>query len=312
MNYRKTIGSQIFRIIISIPFLIIFQTNFLANAAEDGTLKWSSRGGGSPAIGVDGTIYTGSNDDNLYAINPDGTQKWAFTTNGTVNSSAIGLDGTIYAGSDDYHLYAINPDGTQKWAFATNGEVNRSPAIGLDGTIYAGSVNYLYAINPDGTQKWAFYGSVSSPTIGVDGTIYVGSGYYLYAINSSSLGLANSAWPMYMHDVRRTGRAAAGQIPAPLANFDADALTGRAPLAVSFTDQSMGSITSWEWDFGDGSISTEQNPSHTYTDPDPVTYTVSLTVTGPGGPYTETKTDYIEVNHAAKAMPWVPLLLLDE
>lgn len=104
-------------------------------------------------------------------------------------------------------------------------------------------------------------------------------------------------------------KASYAGIPAPLANFEADALTGRAPLTVNFTDQSTESITSWQWDFGDGTISTEQNPSHTYTDPG--TYTVSLTATGPGGSDTETKTDYIEVRHAG-AMPWVPLLLLDD
>ena len=74
----------------------------------------------SPAIGADGTIYVGSGDDNLYAVNPDGTQKWAFPTGNYIESSpAIGADGTIYVGSDDDNLYAINPDGTQKWAFAT-------------------------------------------------------------------------------------------------------------------------------------------------------------------------------------------------
>ncbi|NOR23590.1 MAG: PKD domain-containing protein [Desulforhopalus sp.] len=98
-------------------------------------------------------------------------------------------------------------------------------------------------------------------------------------------------------------------IPAPLANFNADVLTGSAPLTVSFTDQSTGSITTWEWDFGDGSISTAQNPPHIYTDPG--TYTVDLTVTGPGGSAIETKTGYIEVSHASRAMPWMLLLLFD-
>ncbi len=35
--------------------------------------------------------------------------------------------------------------GTQKWAYTTGGEVNSSPAIAADGTIYVGSEN-LYAI----------------------------------------------------------------------------------------------------------------------------------------------------------------------
>ena len=74
----------------------------------------------SPAIGSDGTIYVGSSDNNLYAINPDGSKKWAFKTGDYVDSSpAIGSDGTIYVGSNDSYLYAINPDGSKKWAFDT-------------------------------------------------------------------------------------------------------------------------------------------------------------------------------------------------
>lgn len=162
----------------------------------------------SPAIGADGTIYVGSGyvghggpDSQLYAINANGTQKWAFKigSDEATSSPAIGADGTIYIGDewlenhpDAGHLYAVNPDGTQKWAFATGGTVTSSPAIGADGAIYVGSntnngsYGYLYAIYPDGTQKWTFRtdGFVrSSPAIGADGTIYVGSqDGYLYAI----------------------------------------------------------------------------------------------------------------------------------
>ncbi len=52
----------------------------------------------------------------------------------------------------------------------------------------------------------------SSPAIGPDGTVYVGcSDGYVYAVYSTSLGLADSPWPMFHHDVRHTGRA--GYIP---------------------------------------------------------------------------------------------------
>ena len=49
-------------------------------------------------------------------------------------------------------------------------------------------------------------------------------------------------------------------------------------LDVSFTDASIagGAITSWQWDFGDGSTSTLQNPQHTYATGD--TFHVCLTI----------------------------------
>ena len=160
----------------------------------DSHFKWKFNTGrdvnSSPAIGLDGTIYVGSNDFYLYALNPDVTKKWEFKTGDLVFSSpAIGSDGTIYVGSHDYSLYALNPDGTKKWEFRTADKVDSSPAIGADGTIYVGSRdNYLYAVNPNGTQKWKFETGkdvvFSSPAIGSDGTIYVGSwDDCLYAVN---------------------------------------------------------------------------------------------------------------------------------
>jgi hypothetical protein len=149
----------------------------------------------------------------FYAINPNGTQKWIFTMSGRVDSSpAIGTDGTIYVGTYETlkgKLYAINPNGTMKWVFPTGDRIFSSATIGTDGTIYVGSWDgKLYAINPNGTQKWAFTTgfAVDSPTIGADGTIYVmSSDGKVYAIYSSSLGPANSPWPMFHHDVRHTG-----------------------------------------------------------------------------------------------------------
>lgn len=97
-----------------------------------------------------------SYDGKLYAINPNGTEKWTFETGDVISSSpAIGPDGIIYVGSRNENLYAINPDGTQKWAFKAGDYITSSPAIGADGTIYFGSNDTnLYAINSDETEKW--------------------------------------------------------------------------------------------------------------------------------------------------------------
>jgi PKD repeat protein len=68
----------------------------------------------------------------------------------------------------------------------------------------------------------------------------------------------------------------------PLAQFGVDPQRADyAPLFVTFTDYSLGDITGWLWNFGDGSTSAEQNPVHTYQKQG--NYSVSLMVSGPAG-----------------------------
>src|SRR6056297_2948687 len=154
---------------IFVLIIILFSFIFYMSAAA-GDIEWEFLTGdsirSSPVIDSNGIIYVGSDDNKLYAINPDGTKKWEFDASGT---PVIGNNGTIYAGS-----YAINPDGTKKWKL----EVGGTPAIGLDNTIYTGYRD-LYAINPDGTKKWCYdMGGAHITTsliIGENGTIYFGT-----------------------------------------------------------------------------------------------------------------------------------------
>jgi PKD repeat protein len=58
----------------------------------------------------------------------------------------------------------------------------------------------------------------------------------------------------------------------PVAAFTASPTTGDAPLAVTFTNTTTGTVATWAWDFGNGETSTAQ-------DPPPVTYTAAGTFT---------------------------------
>ncbi len=69
-------------------------------------------------------------------------------------------------------------------------------------------------------------------------------------------------------------------VPFPVALFAAHPPEGDAPLAVRFTDKSLGEVTSWHWDFGDGTSSSLANPSKVF---EAGVYSITLTVTGPGG-----------------------------
>jgi gliding motility-associated-like protein len=72
--------------------------------------------------------------------------------------------------------------------------------------------------------------------------------------------------------------------PAPAADFSSDITLSCVPGLINFTDLSStpaGTITNWQWDFGDGGTSSLQNPSHTYNNVG--FYTITLTVTSSTG-----------------------------
>ncbi len=82
---------------------------------------------------------------------------------------------------------------------------------------------------------------------------------------------------------------------SPVANFGVSVFSGCAPLIVTFTDQSTGSPTSWNWDFGPMGLRTGPGPQVVgYGTPG--TYSVTLTVRNANGINSITKTDIIVVN----------------
>lgn len=182
---------------------------------RDGNKQWEFLTGGpiasSVAIGADGTLYFGSNDNRysytnkgddlpadfkkfgkLWAVNPDGTEKWQVTFDDWAETSpAIAKDGTIYIGANDAYLHAVSPEGKEKWKFKTGGQIDSSsPTIGAEGTVYFGSYDgYFYAVTPQGKEKWKVNvgGASGDGAIGTDGTIYVGSwSKNLYAIGGGN------------------------------------------------------------------------------------------------------------------------------
>jgi len=81
----------------------------------------------------------------------------------------------------------------------------------------------------------------------------------------------------------------------PLALFTANPTSGPAPLAVTFTDTSTGTITNRLWTFGDGATTNTPSASLAHTYNVPGTNSVSLTVYGPLGSSTTNRTSYIIV-----------------
>jgi len=164
--------------------------------------------------------------------------KWKFHTNGQVLSSPAVADNTIYIGSSDHNLYALDADsGTLKWRFATKGRVTSSPAI-ASGLVYFGSFDgTFYAVDAtDGKLKWKFqtagerrftakhlHGSqpaaesmpdpfdffLSSPVVS-NGIVYFGSGDgNIYALDAAS---GELKWKFQTDDVVHASPAISGGV----------------------------------------------------------------------------------------------------
>ncbi len=172
-------------------------TGFTNNLGPSkGNLKWIFKTDGpvysSPVTGVDGVVYTGSDDCNFYAINSDGSLKWKFKTGGKIRSSAaVTRKGTIYFTSFDGFFYALNSDGTEAWKFKTGEKqitATSSVSINNEGfiyfTVYGKKSGNLYSLSPDGKEIWRIKikDKEASIVTGKNRTVYL-SDYGISAIN---------------------------------------------------------------------------------------------------------------------------------
>jgi gliding motility-associated-like protein len=147
---------------------------------------------------------------------------------------------------------------------------------------------------------WEFGGAIPNSTVKSPTINFTVAGTYnvkLTASNASGSGVFTQSIVIY---------------PLPVPVFSASVTSSCAPLATQFTDQSVAgagaTITSRNWNFGDGSTSISTAPQHNYSIPGQ--YSVTLSVTDSRSCVSKpalVKTNYITVNanpaHAFTATP---------
>ncbi len=180
-----------------------------------GQKVWAFKTGGpilsSPAIGPDGTIVFTSTDGKLYALEPAGMLKWALWTGGVSEASpVIGPDGTIYCVATQ-HLLCVSADGQKKWEKKVSHHqwTDSTPVVTEDGGVYVFSGDgTMVSYSPAGVWRWQVWvggGSSSSPAIGPNGRIYPGICSGKFRVLAGTNTVANSSWPMFRQNPKRTG-----------------------------------------------------------------------------------------------------------
>ena len=181
--------------------------------APDGKLVWAYQPhdgrikgfAAHPTVAGDGTVFFAAGTW-MYAVNPDGSERWRRDIGWTESSPALDANGTIFIGArsdtgKSGALLAMEPTrGAKIWSFPVRTYIDSSPAVGRDGTVYFGSDDGIfYAVTTDGRQCWTLdvgararmSGEIdTSPALGPDGTLFFGhaggpgekGGLFFYAV----------------------------------------------------------------------------------------------------------------------------------
>ncbi|HEX6881643.1 MAG TPA: PQQ-binding-like beta-propeller repeat protein [Terriglobales bacterium] len=217
--------------------------NFYALDAATGKLRWKFKTGGehrytathlhgampeaeampdpfdfylsSPAV-VNGIVYFGSGDGNVYALNAsDGQLKWKYQTGDVVHASPAVANGVVFVGSWDSYFYALDAaTGALKWKFKTGEDPKIHNQVGIqssaaivDGTVYFGCRDSnLYAVDAaTGEKKWAYSNKgswvIGSPAV-QNGRVYFATSdsalfHALDAKTGAPLYSLTFTWPMF-------------------------------------------------------------------------------------------------------------------
>lgn len=115
--------------------------------------------GGGALVAPDGTIYQcvrNTTINNVYAINPNGTQKWAVKLDAAIGAfPALSADGVLYCLTNKSTLYALDASsGAIKWQQSLDGATGSAVAIDKAGNVYAGTSAAIYSFKPNKEQNW--------------------------------------------------------------------------------------------------------------------------------------------------------------
>ncbi len=140
-----------------------------------GGVRWRFRTGGavkSSPIAVDGTVYVGSDDTNVYAIDlVTGAERWRYQTGGPVRSSATVAGGAVFIGSNDGRVRSLHAaSGQLNWASTPGTLVGCAPSIGYS-AVFVWVEGYLQGLKAFNIATGAEVARYHHVSINADSTL---------------------------------------------------------------------------------------------------------------------------------------------
>ena len=112
-------------------------------------------------------------------LKPPLTLRWKFKTGGPILASPIIVDGTVYFGSTDGVLYALDAKRWKvKWTFQSGDAIRYAAAVWNNHVYFSSRDNHVYALDAKtGELVWKFKSKswMDSPPIISNGQVYIGA-----------------------------------------------------------------------------------------------------------------------------------------
>src|SRR5262249_59289792 len=114
---------------------------------------------------VNGTVYVGSLDEHLYALDlAGGRVKWTYGTDaakgtkvGPIRTSPSVRDGLLYLRDADGMFHCVDAaTGTKRWTFDTGAEITSAASFAGDTVLFGCRDENLYCLSKDGKERWKF------------------------------------------------------------------------------------------------------------------------------------------------------------
>lgn len=247
----------------------LFSTNVFAGQVN---LAWNASTSTSTVSGY--KVYYGTASGN-YASNVN-------VGNATTSTVSNLTDGSTYYFAVKAYDNAGNESGFSNEVSQTMAVAAPVASFSADKTSGTAPVTVNLADTSTGTitsRVWDLGDGTTSTAQSVAKT-YNSAGNYTVTLTVGNSGATTTA--------TKTISVTTSTATAPVASFSATPTSGTAPLLVTLSDTSTGTVSTRTWDLGDGTTSTAQSVAKTYNSAG--SYTVKLTVSNSGGSTTTSKT----------------------
>lgn len=114
---------------------------------------------------------------------------WTFETEDGIESTAAIATGTVYVGSLDGYLYALNlENGELQWKYQASGEIKSSPTVFRNVLHFGDGMGVFHAVDAQtGERKWTFEAEaeiISSANVAQDRLLFGAYDQYLYCLSA--------------------------------------------------------------------------------------------------------------------------------